>query len=103
MKICTLTIDNFKSINHLQLDLNGNNATIEGQNGAGKTTISDAVCWLLSGKMSDGKTGESANLHDSDKITTVEIETDSGLKIRRECNGKSLYFVQGGSLRRNGF
>lgn len=93
MKIFTLTIDNFKSIKHLQIDLNGGNATIEGQNGAGKTTIADAVCWLLSGKMSDGKTGESANLHDSGKITTVEIKTDSGLKIRRECNGKSLYFV----------
>ena len=95
MKICTLKIENFKSINNLQIELNGSNATIEGQNGAGKTTILDAVCWIFSNKMSDGKTGESANLHDSGKITVVEIEMDIGLKIRREYNVKSGYFVQG--------
>ena len=95
MTIYNLTIDNFKSIKHLQIDFNGADATIYGQNGAGKTTIIDAVCWLISGKMSDGKAGESANLHDSNKITTVEITMNSGIKLRRECNGKSLYFVQG--------
>ena len=95
MKIRTLTIENFKSIKHLQIDFNGSDATICGQNGAGKTSILDAVCWLLANKMSDGKTGEPANLHDLGKVSVVEITMDSGLKIRRECNGKSLYFVQG--------
>lgn len=95
MKIRTLKIENFRAINSLYLDLNGGNATIEGQNGSGKTTIIDAVCWLFSNKMSDGKTGESANLHDVGKVTVVEMEFTDGLKIRRECNGKSIYFVQG--------
>lgn len=79
----------------MELNLNGSNATIEGQNGSGKTSIVDAVCWLMNGKFSDGKTGESSNLRECGKVTAVELETDSGLKLRRECNGKSLYFVQG--------
>lgn len=95
MKICTLKIENFKSIDSLQIDFNGCNATITGQNGAGKTSIVDAVCWLFSGKMSDGKSGESANFHDTGKTSAVEILADNGLKLRRECNGKSNYFVQG--------
>lgn len=95
MRIDTLKIENFRALKSLQLELKGGNATVEGQNGTGKTTIIDAVCWLFSNKMSDGKTGESANLHDAGKVTVVEIGFTDGLKIRRECNGKSLYFVQG--------
>ncbi len=93
MKIDTLTIDNFKAIEHLQIDFNGNNAIISGQNGAGKTTILDAVTWLLSNKMNDGKAGESSNLHAPDKLTTVALTFTNGLKLRRECNGRSLYFL----------
>lgn len=95
MRINTLTIENFKSIGHLQMVLNGGNATISGQNGAGKTTVLDAVCWLLSNKMSDGKGGESSNLHDAEQVTTVEMTLDNGLRLCRECNGKSVYYVNG--------
>ena len=95
MTIDTLTIENFKSIKNLRIEFGGNNATISGQNGSGKTSILDAVCWLLTNKMADGKTGESGNFHDNDKITVVEMKLDSGLVIRRECNGKSVYFVHG--------
>jgi DNA repair exonuclease SbcCD ATPase subunit len=95
VKIDTLKIENFKGIESLRIDFNGANAIIRGQNGTGKTSIVDAVCWLLANKMSDGKTGESSNLHAADKITTVEMSFTDGLTLRRECNGKSSYFVQG--------
>ena len=93
MKIDTLTIENFKSIENLHINFGGNNAVIYGQNGAGKTTVLDAVTWLLSNKMSDGKTGESSNFHAPDKITKVALYFTNGLKLRRECNGKSIYFL----------
>ena len=93
MRIDTLTIENFKSIKALQIDFGGGNAVISGQNGTGKTSVLDAVCWLLSNKMSDGKTGESANIHDTDKVTVVEIKFTDGLTLRRECNGKSVFFI----------
>lgn len=95
MRINTLTIEHFKSIRHLAIELNGNNAVISGQNGAGKTTILDAVTWLLTNKMSDGKSGESSNLHDAEQVTAVEITLDNGLILRRECNGKSVYYING--------
>ena len=95
MKILTLQIENFKSIKNLLVDLNGCNATIYGQNGAGKTTILDAVTWLFTNRMSDGKTGESGNIHNNGKVSVVEIAFTSSLTIRRECNGTSKYFVQG--------
>ena len=95
MKIDTLTIDNFKAIEHLQINFGGNNAVIYGQNGAGKTSILDAVTWLLTNRMSDGKAGESSNFHAPDKITKVALTFTNGLKLRRECNGKSIYFLNG--------
>ena len=95
MRINTLTIENFKSIKHLEIDFHGANAVISGQNGAGKTTVLDAVCWLLTNKMSDGKAGESSNLHDAEQVTVVSMTLDNGLILRRECNGKSVYYVNG--------
>lgn len=93
MKIETLKIENFRSIANLELDLKGGNAVISGQNGTGKTTVLDAVCWLFTNKMSNGKVGESSNLHNAEQITTVEVVFEDGLKLRRECNGKSTFFI----------
>ena len=102
MKIDTLTIENFKSIEHLQIDFGGGNAIISGQNGTGKTTVVDAVTWLLANRMSDGKTGETRkfqtyqtyqNRKQYEQITNVEIIFDNGLKLRRECNGSSVFYV----------
>ena len=99
MKIGTLTIENFKSIERLQIDFGGDNAIISGQNGTGKTTVVDAVTWLLANRMSDGKTGEAQKYQLSqprkqyEQITNVEIIFDNGLKLRRECNGSSVFYV----------
>ena len=95
MRIDYLKIENFKGIDSLQIDFNGGNATICGQNGSGKTSVLDAVCWLLTNKFSNDKTGESANFNAPDNVTVVEMKLDSGLTLRRECNGKSLFFIHG--------
>ena len=50
MKILNLTLQNFRGIKNLDLQLDGHDAKIFGANGTGKTTIANAVCWLMAGR-----------------------------------------------------
>jgi DNA repair exonuclease SbcCD ATPase subunit len=50
MKILNLTLQNFKGIRHFNLDTQGKDANIYGDNATGKTTLADAFMWLLFGK-----------------------------------------------------
>ncbi len=49
-----LTIRSFKGCRELTLHLDGRSASIYGDNAAGKTTVYDALTWLLFGKDSSG-------------------------------------------------
>lgn len=59
MKLLQLNIRNFKGTAKLDLALEGNNLTVSGHNGIGKTTIFDAMSWLMTGKDSKGNQPES--------------------------------------------
>ena len=59
MKLLQLNIRNFKGTAKLDLALEGNNLTVSGRNGIGKTTIFDAMSWLMTGKDSKGSQPES--------------------------------------------
>lgn len=50
MKLISLTIENFKGIQRFDHRFDGRNATIYGANGTGKTTVQDAILWLLFGR-----------------------------------------------------
>lgn len=56
MQLMTLTMDNFKGFDHRVFRFEGKNAALFGDNAAGKTTVYDALTWLLFGKDSKGKT-----------------------------------------------
>ena len=47
MKILSLTLENFRGIKNLTVNFDGKDADIYGANGTGKTTIANAICWLL--------------------------------------------------------
>lgn len=47
VRLKKIEITNFKKIKHFSADFNGRSAVITGENGVGKTTIIDAVEWLL--------------------------------------------------------
>ena len=47
MKILSLTLENFRSIKNMTVDFDGQDADVLGANGTGKTTIANAICWLL--------------------------------------------------------
>ena len=55
MRLEQLTIERFKGVSHMELDLRGMSADIYGDNATGKTTIADAVTWLLFDKDTDGR------------------------------------------------
>lgn len=81
IRIKRLTLENFKSHKNLTLNFMGGNASVYGDNATGKTSIYDALTWLLFGKDSQGN-GEknieikplnsSGEVKDHDAITSVE-------------------------------
>lgn len=54
MQLVSLTLENFKCHEHLQLCFGGRDAVLCGENGTGKTSVYDAFTWLLFGKDSKG-------------------------------------------------
>ena len=81
IKIKSLTLENFKCHKNLVLHFNGGNASIYGDNATGKTSIYDALTWLLFGKDSHGNgeknieikpLGEDGEVKDHNALTAVE-------------------------------
>ena len=54
IKLISLELSNFKCHRHLRLDFDGRNATILGDNATGKSSVYDALMWLLFAKDSQG-------------------------------------------------
>ena len=83
IKILRLTIENFKGHAYLNLQLDGQSVSIYGDNATGKTSVYDALTWLLFGKDSQGN-GEknidikpldaNGDVKDHQAITSVEVE-----------------------------
>lgn len=83
IKILRLTIENFKCHAFLNLQLDGQSVGIYGDNATGKTSVYDALTWLLFGKDSQGN-GEknidikpldaNGEVKDHQAITSVEVE-----------------------------
>lgn len=55
MKLLRLVLSNFKGIRSFELDTNGTNVSVFGDNATGKTTLFDAFLWLLFDKDSQNK------------------------------------------------
>ena len=83
MKIKSITLQNFKGCKNATYAFDGNNVTVCGANGSGKTTIFDAFTWLLFGKDSlDNAKFEIRPLNkDGKQIDNVEICVAATLEI----------------------
>lgn len=96
IKIQRLSLENFKCHRLLHLVFNGSSAAIYGDNAAGKTSVYDALTWLLFGKDSAGNGEKNIEIKpldaagavaDHDAITSVEAELlvdGESLVLRRE-------------------
>lgn len=85
MKIKSLRLENFQGITHAEFDFDGLSASIYGDNATGKTTVFNAVTWLLFDKASTGaknftpKTkGASGDLHNLDHTAEAAFIMPSG-------------------------
>ena len=85
MKIKTLRLENFQGIAHAEFDFDGLSASIYGDNATGKTTVFNAVTWLLFDKASTGaknftpKTkGPGGDVHNLDHSAEASFIMSSG-------------------------
>lgn len=92
IKIKSITLRNFKGLRDVSFDFDGRNATIIGDNGTGKTTIFDALTWVLFGKDShnsaeidiktiDAVTGEP--MHRAEHYVEVVLDVDGSVQTLR--------------------
>lgn len=131
VKILRLTLENFKCHRLLNLQFDGLNASIYGDNAAGKTSVYDALTWLLFGKDSAGN-GEKnieikpldslGNVADHSAVTAVEAElsvdgetvilrrtykevwsTKRGSSTETFTGNTSEYYIDGVPYKKNAF
>lgn len=86
MRIQKLSLRNFRGVKELDIDFGGRSAAIYGANGTGKTTIANAVAWLLTGKSSTGEKNFSP------KTVGVHKAEHSAEIILTDGNNKEISF-----------
>jgi len=85
MKINEIQLENFQGLAEFETKL-GKTTEIHGDNAAGKSTVANAVTWLLYGKAANNEKGFSPKplgnagqeIHNLDTAVTAEIELDDG-------------------------
>lgn len=88
MKLLTLKLENFQGLKSEEFNFNGHSASIYGDNATGKTTVFNAITWLLFGKASTGaknftpKTkGPDGDLHYLDHAAEATFKLQDGRVI----------------------
>lgn len=74
--IKSLTLKNFKGIKNLFINLNDGSTEIYGANAVGKTSIFDAVSWMLFGKDSFGKSQFGIKTLDENNVIIPMLDTE---------------------------
>src|SRR5690625_5188538 len=94
IKLLNLKLSNFKGIKELEIDINGNDTRVYGDNGTGKTTIFDAFVWLLFNKDSNNNSNFDIKTLDNDGnvIHRLDHEVEATLLIDgKETTLKKVY------------
>ena len=107
IKIKRLELENFKCHRNLTLTFNGGNASIYGDNASGKTSIYDALTWLLFGKDSAGNGEKNIEIKPLDAngevkdhlaVTAVEAVLDvNGEEVTLRRTYKEVWSTKRGS------
>ncbi len=107
IKIKRLSLENFKCHANLVLDFNGGNASIYGDNATGKTSVYDALTWLLFGKDSHGNgeknieikpLGADGEVRDNLAVTAVEaVLLVEGVEVTLRRTYKEVWTTKRGA------
>lgn len=107
IKIKRLSLENFKCHTNLVLDFNGGNASIYGDNATGKTSVYDALTWLLFGKDSHGNgeknieikpLGADGEVRDNLAVTAVEaVLLVEGVEVTLRRTYKEVWTTKRGA------
>lgn len=84
MKIMNLTLDKFRGIKSLSVDFGGKDTDIYGANGLGKTTIANAICWLLIDRPATEEPNfdpKTTGVHGVHHVASIKIEAGDGQEI----------------------
>lgn len=87
VKISALEIENLKRVRAVSLDCSGTALTvIGGRNGAGKTSVLDAIMWALGGD----RFKPSRPVHEGAEEAYVKVDLDNGITVERKGVNGSL-------------
>ncbi len=106
MVIWRLVLNNFQGIRSLAVDLRGKSASFYGDNGTGKTTVYNALTWLLFDKASNGAKGftpktrdKNGEVHNLEHSVEGEFETDDGRRVVLKKTFREVYKKKRGTAR----
>ena len=106
MKILRLVLENFQGIKDFTIEPNGAKVSIYGDNGTGKTTIANAVTWLLTGKSANNEKGYSPKttdefgnpIHNLEHSVEIVFQLENGQQITLKKVFKEIWTKKRGSL-----
>lgn len=105
MKIIDIRLTNFQGIASLEIELDGKSAAIYGDNGTGKTTVFNAITWLLFDKPSTGaknwspKTrGAAGEIHNLEHGVTATFVLQDGSRVTLGKTLREVYKKKRGSV-----
>ena len=84
MRILSLALENFRSIKNMTVNFDGKDADVLGANGTGKTTIANAICWLLIDRPMTEEvdfTPKTAGTHGVHHKAIMTVELPNGQKL----------------------
>jgi len=91
IQIQKIEITNFKGIRSFSAKFAGDYVSILGRNGAGKTTIADAICWVFTGCVYDGRAVTGNNVYIQPKENgKVIMDLPHIVTIYATLNGEPL-------------
>jgi len=90
IKLISLELNNFKGTKHLELEPNGDDLEIYGQNETGKTTIVDAWSWLLFHKDSKGNSTQKFDIKPLQKNGEAVHQIETSVKATLQINDNQL-------------
>lgn len=81
MRLIKLFLENFRGIKNLTIDFGGDDTVVHGANGTGKTTVANAISYVLSGKSSTGEkdfSPKTVGVHNVHHIAELTVCKDDG-------------------------